>query len=420
MSVGFETPTFGSADEAADVRRRHRVGRRWLAALMAFTMSAIVVLGALLYNISNDSFGLAAFESKVDPATILPPGTTSLEDLSKDQLIVVLVTNLPSNELKALEVDKPLVDRSQQDLFYLVNERVLGTKVVESWSLVESLLDRPAIEAEMAERYPDATLRFHPWVNLNFVTSRQSSNPLYAGIRTAILGSLWMIVLTMLIAVPTGVAAGIYLEEYADGERRLNQVIQTNINNLAAVPSIIYGMLGLAVFVRALEPITSGAVFGVTSATTANGRTILSASLTMALLILPLIIVNAQEAIRAVPSSLREASYGVGATKWQTVWTHVLPNASGGILTGTILSMSRALGETAPLIVVGVSTYITVDPSSPFSKYTVLPAQIFQWTSRPQAEFRNIAAAASIALLALLILLNATAIYLRSRSKVRY
>jgi phosphate transport system permease protein len=179
-------------------------------------------------------------------------------------------------------------------------------------------------------------------------------------------------------------------------------------------------MLGLAIFVRVLEGFTSGAAFGlIDDTTTANGRTIISAGLTLGLLILPIIIINSQEAIRAVPSSLRQASYGLGATRWQTIWHHVLPNALPGILTGTILSMSRAIGETAPLVVVGASTFITVDPSGPFSKFTVLPIQIYQWTSRPQDEFRNIAAAAIIVLLVMLLTLNATAVFLRNRYSTR-
>jgi phosphate transport system permease protein len=183
------------------------------------------------------------------------------------------------------------------------------------------------------------------------------------------------------------------------------------------VPSIIYGRLGLAVFVRALEGLTSGAMFGVEDS---NGRTILSASLTLALLILPIIIINAQEAVRAVPSSLREASYGLGATQWQTIWRSVLPASIPGILTGTILAISRAVGETAPLIVVGASTFIVLDPESPFSKFTALPIQIFQWTSRPQDQFRDIAAAAILILLVLMLSLNATAIFLRNRYSRRY
>ena len=152
---------------------------------------------------------------------------------------------------------------------------------------------------------------------------------------------------------------------------------------------------------------------------TANGRTVLSAGLTLALLILPIIIIASQEAIRAVPSSLRQASYGLGATRWQTIWNHVLPNSLAGILTGTIIAMSRAIGETAPLVVVGASTFITVDPTGPFSKFTVLPIQIFQWTTRPQSTFRNIAGAAIIILLILLLLLNATAVIIRNRQSKR-
>jgi phosphate transport system permease protein len=210
------------------------------------------------------------------------------------------------------------------------------------------------------------------------------------------------------------VGAAIYLEEYAENNR-FNRLIETNINNLAGVPSIIYGLLGLAVFVRILEPLTSGSLFGVADPTTANGRTVLAAGLTLGLLILPLIIINSREAIRSVPASLRQASFGLGATKWQTVLHHVLPNALPGILTGTILAISRALGETAPVVVIGASTFIVVDPSGPFSKFTTLPIQIYQWTSRPQDEFRNIAAAAIVVLLVLLLTLNATAVLLRNR-----
>jgi phosphate transport system permease protein len=295
-----------------------------------------------------------------------------------------------------------------------VIERVVEPKAVETWSLYDSLLNQPAIEAEVAEKYPDATLEFVSWINLRFVRSPQSSHPERAGVRTAILGSLWTIAITILFAFPLGVGAAIYLEEYA-GDNLVNDVIQTNINNLAGVPSIIYGMLGLAIFVRAMEPLTSGTLFGFADPTTGNGRTILSAGLTLGLLILPLIIINSQEAIRAVPNSLREASYALGATKWQTVLHHVLPNALPGILTGTILATSRAIGETAPLVVIGASTFITLDPEGPFSKFTTLPIQIYQWTSRPQHEFRNIAAAAIMLLLGLLLALNATAVLLRNR-----
>jgi phosphate transport system permease protein len=301
-----------------------------------------------------------------------------------------------------------------QHVQYLVVERVVQPEVQRVWSLVDSLFNRPQILAEAQRNYPDAVVQFRSWLSPSFVVSPQNPNPQLAGVRTAILGSLWVITITVLFSFPIGVGAAIYLEEYAI-QNRINRFIQTNINNLAGVPSIIYGMLGLAIFVRAMEALTSGTAFGAADPTTANGRTIISAGLTLGLLILPIIIINAQEAIRAVPSSLRQASYGLGATKWQTIWTHVLPNALPGILTGTILSMSRAIGETAPLVVVGASTFITKDPAGPFSKFTALPIQIFQWTSRPQGEFRNIAAAAIIVLLVLLLSLNASAVILRNR-----
>lgn len=305
--------------------------------------------------------------------------------------------------------------RSQNNVYNLVLDWVVRPNVVQTWSLVDSLFNRREVAAEIAERFPEAQMEFRTWLTADFVTSPQAAEPEIAGVRTALLGSLWTIAITILFSFPIGVGAAVYLEEYAR-ESAVNRFIQTNINNLAGVPSIIYGMLGLAIFVRLLVTITSGSAFGaVEEGTTANGRTILSAGLTLGLLILPIIIINAQEAIRAVPNSLRMASYGLGATKWQTVWSHVLPNALPGILTGTILAMSRAIGETAPLVVIGASTFITADPQGPFSKFTTLPIQIYQWTSRPQAEFRNIAGAAIIVLLALLLSLNATAVVLRNR-----
>lgn len=343
----------------------------------------------------------------------------NLNDLPKDTLVAILEANLSTGLIRRYESEKPFSDRSREEIYDLVVERVVEQRVVKSWDLVDSIFREDEIVA-FAETVPQGELQYRSWLHWDFLMTPQSSTPEFAGIRTAILGSLWVIFITILIALPIGVGAAIYLEEYASSVsnptlRRINAVIQTNINNLAGVPSIIYGMLGLAIFVRALEPITSGTAFGLADPTTANGRTIVSASLTLALLILPLIIINAQEAIRAVPQSLRQAGMGLGATKWQTIWSHVLPNAIPGILTGNILAVSRAIGETAPLVVIGASTFITVDPSGPFSKFTVLPIQIYQWTARPQDEFRNIAAAAIIVLLVLLLTLNATAVLLRNR-----
>jgi phosphate transport system permease protein len=343
-----------------------------------------------------------------------------LADLPQETLVAILQANVSRGLFRRFESEIPFEDRSQEDVFNLVLERVVEPEIVQTWPLFESVFSRSQVRSEAAAKYPDAEVRFVSWLNPRFITNPQSADPDRAGVRTAILGSLWTILITVAFAFPLGVGAAIYLEEYAV-DSRINRLIQTNINNLAGVPSIIYGMLGLAVFVRLLEALTSGKLFGLTDPTTANGRTILSAGLTLGSLILPLIIINGQEAIKSVPNSLRQAGMGLGATKWQTIWHHVLPNAMPGILTGTILAISRAIGETAPLVVIGASTFITVDPTSPFSKFTTLPIQIYQWTSRPQDEFRNIAAAAIIVLLILLLTLNATAVLLRNRfSKGRY
>ncbi len=238
------------------------------------------------------------------------------------------------------------------------------------------------------------------WLDWQFLTSFPSRFPAKAGIKSALAGSLWMISLTAVISVPLGVAAAIYLEEYAK-KSWLSRLIEINIANLAGVPSIVYGMLGLAFFVRGLG----------------LGRSVLAGSFTMTLLILPVIIIASREAIRAVPMSLRHASYALGATRWQTVRHHVLPAALPGVLTGVILATSRAIGETAPLIMTGALTYIAFTPSGPMDDFTALPIQVFNWASRPQADFHDLAAAGIIVLLVVLLLMNAVAVTIRMRSQ---
>ncbi len=239
----------------------------------------------------------------------------------------------------------------------------------------------------------------------DFLTSFPSRFPEKAGIYPAIVGSLWIFVGTALFAIPLGVSAAIYLEEYAK-KSWLANVLEINIANLAGVPSIIYGILGLEIFVRTLQ----------------MGQSLVAGSLTLALLVLPVVIVVAREALRAVPPSIREAAYALGATKWQTIWKQVLPAAFGNILTGIILALARAIGEAAPLIVVGALTYVPFIPRSPMDEFTVLPIQIFNWVSRPQHGFVINAAAAIIVLLVLVLGLNGIAIFLRYRSqrKVRW
>ncbi|HKG52612.1 MAG TPA: phosphate ABC transporter permease PstA [Anaerolineales bacterium] len=401
-----------------NIEGRNRGGSIWRWIFQASTVVGILALTALLLNIINGAFGYVALEARVDPATLTVNGTP-LESQTKEQLISVLKAHVSSGAFNKLEKDQPFAKRSIASIRQVILERVVKYDVKKSWSFWESITHANQIKEAAATKYPKAKLQFTSWLSSDFVGRQQSSEALTAGVRTAILGSLWTILFTILVAFPIGVGAAIYLEEYAT-DNWLNRLIRTNINNLAGVPSIVYGILGLAIFVRTLEPLTSGSIFGYVDPVTANGRTVLAAGLTLGLLVLPIIIINAQEAIRAVPQSLRKASYGLGATKWQTVWYHVLPNAIPGILTGTILAVSRAIGETAPLVVVGASTAISFDPTSPFSKFTTLPIQIYQWTSRPQDEFRALAAAAIIVLLIILLSLNAVAILLRNRFSRSY
>lgn len=242
-----------------------------------------------------------------------------------------------------------------------------------------------------------------PWLNWNFLNSYPSRHPEEAGLKSALWGSVWLMGLTAAFAIPIGVGAAIYLEEYAVPSR-LTGFIEVNLSNLAGVPSIVYGLLGLTLFVQWMF----------------NGeRVLLAGAMTMALLVMPIVILASREAIRAVPDTYRQAGYALGAEKWQVVKGIVLPQALPGILTGTILAMSRALGEAAPVIAISALVYLTFVPAHPLEQFTVLPIQIFNWTSRPQDEFRGIAAAGIVVLLVVLLTMNAVAIILRDRYQVR-
>ncbi len=243
----------------------------------------------------------------------------------------------------------------------------------------------------------DVALKGFPWLSAGFLTNYPSRFPAQAGIKSAIVGSVYMMGLTALISVPIGVGAAIFLEEYAPRGWFL-RVIQLNTANLAGVPSVIYGILGLALFVRAL----------------ALERSLLAGAFTMGLLILPVIVISTQEALRAVPGGIRESAYALGATRWQVIRHHLLPIAAPGILTGVILSLSRAVGETAPLIMIGALTFIAFLPDTVFDPFTVLPIQIFNWTARPQADFQALAAAAIVVLMVFLLVMNLSAIMLRN------
>jgi phosphate transport system permease protein len=242
----------------------------------------------------------------------------------------------------------------------------------------------------------DVAVTAAPWLDGRFVSSLPSRHPSEAGIRSGLFGTLWLMGLTALISVPLGVASAVYLEEYAQ-EGWFLRLIQVNIANLAGVPSVVYGILGLALFVRFA----------------AFGNSLLAGALTLSLLILPIIIISTQEALRSIPSGIRESAYALGATRWQVIWSHVLPMAAPGIMTGVILALSRAIGETAPLILVGALTFVPFVPRGALDQFTALPIQIFNWTARPQDEFRGLAAAAIVVLMILLFTMNLTAILLR-------
>jgi phosphate transport system permease protein len=240
-------------------------------------------------------------------------------------------------------------------------------------------------------------------LSFEFLDNFPSRFPHKAGIKSALHGSVWMLVLVTIISVPIGVSSAIYLEEYGK-KNRLTKFIEINIANLAGVPSIVYGILGLTMFVRFMQ----------------FDRSVLAGSFTMSLLILPVIIISSREAIRAVPNNIRLGAYAVGATKFQTIRHHVLPIATPGILTGVILSMSRAIGETAPLIMIGALTYVAFVPESVMDPFTTLPIQIFNWASRPQAAFHEVAAAGIIILLIVLLFMNALAIFFRNYANKKY
>lgn len=557
--------------------KRNVRGLAWGRFFFIANFIGLAVLILLILHVLNSSFGLVVVQNTVEPATL---SDRPLEELSEPELAQILADHAPnrvpvvirdtlsvvpqadftleplsvslagrtfSDEYATLTIGEiPLEGRLQilsdnlsaAEMHDAVVANVVRPSVARAWTFLESTFSREAVEAEKAERFPNDTLIFKSWISWDFVTNSSSSSAATAGLLTALLGSFLIITITALVALVVGVAAAIYLEEYASGEHWIENFIEINIRNLAAIPSIIYGMLGLAVFAQIFAVFTGGYLFGANlppqsedqividvrqafglsgfsggeretlnltlngarsenerielmienmgvDALTAdettrlvrtffsyrvanlgnlsvfssppidkvksdiaaavdsskltesqlasleaaltkygtfnvNGRTVLSAGITLALLILPIIIVNAQEALRAVPSTIREASYGMGATRWQTVSRQVIPAAVPGILTGVILAISRAVGETAPLLVVGASTFIGVNPNGPFSKFTVVPIQIYQWTSRPEQEFRNLAAAAIIVLLVVMLVTNGLAIFVRNRYSKQY
>ncbi|MCS7059719.1 MAG: phosphate ABC transporter permease PstA [Anaerolineae bacterium] len=467
--AGAPTSAHLQADRA--IRNRLRTAASGRIVLFLSLVLALLVLIALILNVVDQLGGYVVYGYRIDPKTVLPARTPEemseqelrelilnhtpqyrleaipddygltldemdkdqlvevvyaeipdldpllaarpLSDLSNQELVVIIEQNITTARFAQLSEEKPLDQRTRQELLDLFETEVLEERVVNSWRLFDSLLNGAAIVEKINREYPGKQYELRWWLTSQFVTSPQTTRAETTGLRTAILGSVLIVIITILFSMPIGIAAGVYLEEFA-APNRINQFLQANIYNLSGVPTIIYGLMGLAIFVRALGDLTNGSMFGVPNPPP-NGRTIISAGLTMGLLVMPLIIINTQEAIRAVPQSIRDGALAVGATYWQTVWYHVLPMAVPGILTGVILAISRAVGETAPLVVVGAATYISVDPSGLFSGFTAIPIQIWSWTALPEQTFRNVAAAAIIILLSVVILFNLTAIILRNR-----
>ena len=275
-----------------------------------------------------------------------------------------------------------------------IQKNRLKDQLFKYWGIACTLIGLILLTVFIGDILIDGLLR----IDWSFIINLPSRKAEKAGIYTALMGSIWILLLTTIIAFPLGVAAGIYLEEYAK-KNKFAGLLEINISNLAGVPSIIYGLLGLEVFVRIMN----------------LGASVLAGSLTLSLLILPIIIVATREAIKAVPQSLRDASYALGASKWQTIQHQILPASGGGILTGVILALSRAVGETAPLIVVGALAYVPFAPQNPMDEFSVLPIQIFNWISRPQHGFIENAAAAIIILLLITFVMNGIAVYYRNK-----
>ncbi|PKN90009.1 MAG: phosphate ABC transporter permease, partial [Chloroflexi bacterium HGW-Chloroflexi-7] len=294
---------FSSISYSKDLHLENRQKKAsiWKALFRLSTLVGVIVLAILILSIVNQAFGLVAFEDINDRNEFI---STSIIDVPKTELIQLIENNLNKNRVRTLDTEKPLLDRSKSDLIRIVESEVFKQRIVDSYPLFQSIFTPNEFKSTVAEKYPDAIMEFKSWFTPQFLTESMSKTPELAGVRTALLGSLLLIVITIVVAFPLGVSSAIYLEEYSRQNTWLSRVIQTNIDNLAGVPSIIYGILGLTIFVRAFEPLTSGRFFGYEGA---NGRTILAAGLTMALLILPILITNAQEAIRAVPNSLRQA-----------------------------------------------------------------------------------------------------------------
>lgn len=395
---------FGTENATPAAKRRRGLGRAFAVITFVPVALALVFITALLVRVVLDT----ASWQVVRPAGSGSSFAWGAAPLGGDRVVRL---ELEARGLSPEEIERTLSDEAERRAFFARNRVelmphtsdgpwrwvVTGSrdKRVEDVPLVEGLRRLDELKASLQA---GEMLYLNAWLDLPFLRADASRTPVLAGLRSALVGSALVILLVMVIAVPLGVGAAVYLEEYAPNDR-LSRLIEVNIRNLAGVPSVVYGLLGLYVFVRFAS----------------MGPSVLAAALTLSLLILPVVIIAAREAIRAVPSTLRQASYGLGATRWQTVSRAVLPHAVPGIVTGVILAVARALGETAPLLLVGAAAFVPRLPDGLLSAYTVIPVQIYSWVGENEAEFAHVASAGIVVLLVLLIALYAVAYRMRKR-----
>ncbi len=392
-----------SPQAQARIRRRQQVNR--LFAFLTFTpvFLALSLLTVLFFDVLTDSVSWQIVEPRNSGQSFALSQAFGSRAVIRLEL---LAQGKTSEEIEAFFADaealRKFKARNRVELMWYTadgpfrwivsnsrDKRISDIGLFEGWGQRQELL------ASLKE---GQSLYLNPWFDFSFFTKNASRTPIMAGLSSAFFGTLWVIGLVILISLPLGVGGALYLEEYAP-DNRWTRLLEVNLRNLAGVPSIVYGILGLSVFVRLLN----------------IGPTVLAAAATLSLLILPVIVMASREAIRAVPTSLRLASYGLGATKWQTVSKVVLPNAVSGIVTGVILAVARAIGETAPLLLVGAAAFVPYSPNSPLSKYTVLPIQIYSWVSENDAEFKHVASAGIIVLLIVLLVLYGFAFVIRRR-----
>ncbi len=404
--VPLGTPARGVA------ARRRFFGRAFAGLIVVPVVIALVVLAALLIDVVTDTASWQVVEPRNSGASFgFFEGFRGFASWERVVRLELAAQGMGASEVDAFLSDaeerRKFAARNRVELMWSVDGRPMRWVVTNSRD--ERVLDLGLVagwrqRGDLMEGLAEGQhLYLNPWLDVAFFAKNASRTPVMAGLAPALIGSLWVIALVIAISVPLGIAAAVYLEEYAP-DTRLTRLIEVNLRNLAGVPSIVYGILGLSVFVRLF----------------ALGPVVLSAALTLSLLVVPVVVIAAREAIRAVPDSVRQAAYGLGATRSQVAFRVVVPGALSGIVTGVILAVARAVGETAPLLLVGAAVFVPRLPDGPLAQYTVLPIQIYSWVGENDVEFRHVASAGIVVLLLVLALLYGAAFWLRRRFERRW